>query len=254
MNSLEAQKKQPPPLENGVLYLVATPIGNLEDITLRAIRTIRECDVVAAEDTRRAGLLLKHLGISKPILSCFEHNEAKRAQEIIERLKQGQKIALITDAGTPCISDPGYRIVSEVIKNGFKVQSVPGACALIVALTASGLPTNEFHFVGFLPHKKGKRLKVLENLKSISCTVILYESPFRIEKLVDELNEIMPNRRVVLARELTKKFEEFVRGYPKELKEYLKSRPPKGEFVVLISPIEESLLPQANDSDDKQDS
>lgn len=241
MNNLEAQTKQLPPLENGVLYLVATPIGNLEDITLRAIRVLRECDVIFAEDTRRTGLLLKHLEFYKPIISCFEHNEARRAQEIIEKLKQGQKVALITDAGTPCISDPGYRIVYAVLQAGFKVQSVPGACALIVALTASGLPTNEFHFIGFLPHKKGKRRKILENLKCIPGTIVIYESPFRIEKLVEELSEIMPERKIVLARELTKKFEEFISGCPLEIRELFKTKPARGEFVVMISPAEEPL-------------
>ncbi|MGC8742416.1 MAG: 16S rRNA (cytidine(1402)-2'-O)-methyltransferase [Verrucomicrobiia bacterium] len=249
MNNLESQTKHLPPLENGVLYLVATPIGNLEDITLRAIRVLRECDIIFAEDTRRAGLLLKHLGFSKPILSCFEHNEARRAQEMIEKLKQGQKVALITDAGTPGISDPGYRIVSTVLQAGLKVQSVPGPCALVVALTASGLPTNEFHFIGFLPHKKGRRKKILENLKLIPGTIVIYESPFRIERLVEELNEIMPERNIVLARELTKKFEEFIRGYPAEIREVLKNRPPRGEFVVMISPAEELSSGEENEDD-----
>lgn len=249
MNNLESQTKQPPPLENGVLYLVATPIGNLEDITLRAIRTLRECDIIYAEDTRRAGLLLKHLNISKPILSCFEHNESRRAQEIIEKLKQGQKVALITDAGTPGISDPGYRIVSTVLQAGLKVQSVPGACALVVALTASGLPTNEFHFIGFLPHKKGRRKKILENLKLIPGTIVIYESPFRIERLVEELNEIMPERKIVLARELTKKFEEFIRAYPAEIREVLKNKPARGEFVVMISPAEELSSDEENEDE-----
>ena len=248
MNTLELQQKQPPPLENGVLYLVATPIGNLEDITLRAIRTLRECDFIFAEDTRRAGLLLRHLGFSKPIISCFEHNESRRAHEIIEKLKQGQKVALITDAGTPGISDPGYRIVSAVLEAGFRVQSVPGACALIVALTASGLPTNEFHFIGFLPHKKGKRRKIIEHLKSIPGTLVLYESPFRIEKLIEELSEIMPERKIVLARELTKKFEEYIRGYPAEIKEIFKTKPARGEFVVMISPLEETPDNEDDDS------
>lgn len=247
MNKLDTHPKQPPPLENGVLYLVATPIGNLEDITLRAIRTLRECDIIFAEDTRRAGMLLKNLGISKPLVSCFEYNETRRGQEIIEKLKQGQKVALITDAGTPCISDPGYRVVSAVLQAGFRVQSVPGACALIVALTSSGLPTNEFHFIGFLPHKKGKRRKIIENLKSIPGTIVLYESPFRIEKLIDELCEIMPERKVVIGRELTKKFEEFLRGFPMELREILKKKPPRGEFVVMIAPQDEDVLDENKD-------
>src|SRR4051812_10602828 len=142
-----------PPLTPGTLYLVATPIGNLEDITLRAIRTLRECDLVAAEDTRRSGQLLKHLGISKPLLSYFQFNEARRSEEILERLKRGEKVALVTDAGTPGISDPGERVVRAAREAGLRVESVPGPCALIAALTGSGLATEEFHFVGFLPHK-----------------------------------------------------------------------------------------------------
>src|SRR5438445_5030831 len=146
-----------PPLTPSTLYLVATPIGNLEDITLHALRTLKECDVVAAEDTRRTGQLLKHFGISKPMLSYFQFNEARRSEEIIERLRRGEKIALVTDAGSPGISDPGERVVKAAIAAGFRVEAVVGACALIAGLTASGLPTEEFHFVGFLPHKFGKR-------------------------------------------------------------------------------------------------
>src|SRR3954463_9378800 len=192
-----------PPLQNGTLYLVATPIGNLEDITLRAIRTLRECDLVAAEDTRRSGQLLKHLGISKPMLSYFQFNEARRSQEILERLKRGEKVALVTDAGTPGISDPGERVVKAALAAGLRVESVPGPCALIAALTASGLPTEEFHFVGFLPHKSGQRRKALERLQQFTGTLVLYESPYRIEKLLGEIKETLPGRVVVLARELT---------------------------------------------------
>ena len=224
-----------PPLTPGTLYLVATPIGNLEDITLRALRVLKECDVVAAEDTRHSGQLLKHFGISKPLLSYFQFNEAKRSEEIIERLRRGEKIALVTDAGSPGISDPGERVVKAALKAGLRVEAVPGACALIAALTASGLATDEFHFIGFLPHKSGQRRKQLERLKNFSGTLALYESPYRIEKLLLELCEIFPERHVVLARELTKKFEEFLRGTPGELLEVLRKRSIKGEFVVLIS-------------------
>src|SRR5436305_12924965 len=206
-----------PPLTTATLYLVATPIGNLEDITLRALRTLKECDVVAAEDTRRTGQLLKHFGLSKPLLSYFQFNEARRSEQIIERLGRGEKVALVTDAGSPGISDPGQRVVKAAIAAGFRVESVPGACALVAALTASGLPTAEFHFVGFLPHKSGQRRNKLERLKQIPGTLVLYESPFRIDKLVTELAEAMPGRQVVLARELTKKFEEFLRGTPETL-------------------------------------
>src|SRR5208283_782529 len=173
-----------PPLTPGTLYLVATPIGNLEDITLRALRTFKECDVVAAEDTRHSGQLLKHFGISKPLLSYFQFNEARRSEEIIERLRRGEKVALATDAGSPGISDPGERVVKAAIAAGLRVESVPGPSALVAALTASGLPTEEFHFIGFLPHKSGQRRRELERLKNIGGTLVLYESPYRIEKLL----------------------------------------------------------------------
>ncbi|HTG45023.1 MAG TPA: 16S rRNA (cytidine(1402)-2'-O)-methyltransferase, partial [Verrucomicrobiae bacterium] len=193
---------QLPPLTPGTLYLVATPIGNLEDITLRALRTLRDCDLVAAEDTRRSGQLLKHFGISRPLLSYFRFNEAKRSEEIIERLRRGEKVALVTDAGTPGISDPGERVVRAVRAAGLRVESVPGACALVTALTASGLPTDQFHFAGFLPHKSGQRLKRLRELQLIPGTLIFYESPYRVEKLLQELNSLWPERPVVIAREL----------------------------------------------------
>lgn len=222
------------PLIPGTLYLVATPIGNREDITLRALRTLKECDIIAAEDTRHTGQLLKHFEISKPLLSYFQFNEAKRSEEIIERLRRGEKIALVTDAGSPGISDPGERVVKAVIAAGLRIETVPGPSAFVAALTASGLGTEEFHFAGFLPHKSGQRRKQLERLREISGTLVLYESPYRIEKLLGELNDIVPARRVVLARELTKKFEEFLRGTPAELMRQIGARTLKGEFVVLI--------------------
>ncbi len=224
-----------PELRPGTLYLVATPIGNLEDITLRALRTLKQCDIVAAEDTRRTGQLLKHFGISKPQLSYFRFNEARRSEEIIERLGRGERIALVSDAGSPGISDPGERVVKQAIAAGFRVESVPGPSALVAALTASGLPAMEFHFIGFLPHKPGQRRKSLERLGTFTGTLVLYESPYRVEKLLLELKEVFPERQVVLARELTKKFEEFMRGSPAELLEQVKKRSLKGEFVVLIA-------------------
>src|SRR5438105_8679015 len=185
--------KELPPLRPGTLYLVATPIGNLEDITLRAIRTLRECDVVASEDTRHSGQLLKQLGISKPLLSYFQFNEVRRSEEILERLRRREKVALVTDAGTPGISDPGERVVCAAIQAGFRVEAVPGACAAIVALAASGLPTDEFHFAGFLPHKSGQRARELERLEALPGAIVLYESPYRIEKLISELASILPD-------------------------------------------------------------
>jgi 16S rRNA (cytidine1402-2'-O)-methyltransferase len=225
-----------PPLTPGTLYLVATPIGNLEDITLRALRTLKECDLVAAEDTRRTGRLLTHFGLSKPMLSYFKFSEAKRSEEILERLSRGEKVALVTDAGSPGISDPGERVVRAAIAAGYRVEAVPGPSALVAALTASGLPTQEFHFVGFLPRKSGQRRKKLECLKHIEGTLVLYESPYRVEKLLGELAAILDARPVVLARELTKHFEEFIRGTPAELLERFRTKPAKGEFVVLIGP------------------
>jgi 16S rRNA (cytidine1402-2'-O)-methyltransferase len=227
-----------PPLAPGTLYLVATPIGNLEDITLRALRTLKECDVVAAEDTRRTGQLLKHFGISKPLLSYFQFNEAKRSEEILGRLARGEIVALVTDAGSPGISDPGERVVRAALVAGRRVESVPGPAALIAALTASGLPADEFHFIGFLPHKSGQRKNQLIQAVQWPGTLVLYESPYRVEKLLHELDEIVPGRHVVLARELTKKFEEYLRGTPGELLRLFQGRSYKGEFVVLVAGAE----------------
>ena len=232
-----------PPLTPGTLYLVATPIGNLEDITLRALRTLKECDTVAAEDTRRTGQLLRHFGIAKPLLSYFQFNEAKRSEEIIGRLQRGEKIALVTDAGSPGISDPGERVVRAAIAAGLRVESVPGPSALVAALTASGLPTDEFHFIGFLPHKSGQRRRQLERLQGIGGTLVFYESPYRVGKLLAELNELFADSQVVLARELTKKFEEYLRGTPAELLEVCSRRSLKGEFVVLVTTTDREPSP-----------
>ena len=171
----------------------------------------------------------------RPLLSYFKFNEAKRSEEIIDRLQHGEKVALVTDAGSPGISDPGERVVKAAIAAGFRVESVPGPSALVAALTASGLPTDEFHFIGFLPHKPGQRRRNLEQLKGYGGTLVLYESPYRVERLLGELNELFAGRQVVLARELTKKFEEYLRGTPAELLEVLKRRSLKGEFVVLVA-------------------
>lgn len=229
-------KTELPPLVPGALYLVATPIGNLEDITLRALRTLKECDRVAAEDTRRTGQLLKYFDITKPLLSYHKFNEAKRSEQILERLKAGETIALVSDAGSPGISDPGQRVVAAAVAAGLRVEAVPGPCALIGGITASGLPTDEFHFIGFLPRKSGQRRRKLESLAETSGTLVIYESPFRIEKLIVELAAVFPERQVVVARELTKKFEEFLRGTPAELIKLIEGRSLKGEMVVMIGP------------------
>ena len=236
-----------PPLTPGTLYLVATPIGNLEDITLRALRTLKECDVIAAEDTRHTGQLLRHFEISKPLISYFKFNESRRSEEILDRLGRGEKVALVTDAGTPGISDPGQRVVKAAIGAGFRVEAVPGACAAVVALAASGLPTDEFHFAGFLPHKSGQRRKKLERLAALPGTIVLYESPYRIEKLVAELAEVVPQREIAVGRELTKKFEEFWRGTASGVAATISNRTLKGEFVVLIAPTEGEMKAAVED-------
>lgn len=227
-------------LTPGTLYLVATPIGNLEDITLRALRVLRECDLVAAEDTRRTGQLLSHYGIRKPMLSLHQFNEARRTPPILERLRQGATVALVTDAGSPGVSDPGQRLVQAARAAGLRVEPVPGPCALIAALTASGLPSEEFHFLGFLPHKPGPRRRCLEALRPIPGTLVLYESPHRLERLLEELQQVFPDRQVVVARELTKKFEEFLFGTATELLVEARRRKLRGEFVVLVAPKPES--------------
>jgi len=238
----------PAPLASGTLYLVATPIGNMEDITLRAIRTLRDCDLIAAEDTRRTGLLLKRLGLVKQQVSTHKFNEARRSSDIISLLKQGGTIALVSDAGTPSISDPGLRIVQAVLGAGLRVESVPGACALIAALTVSGLPTDEFHFCGFLPVKSAKRDSRLTDILKLPGTLVLYESPYRILKLLKELFEMVPNRQLILARELTKKFEQIQRGTAEQILGLYSNKKPKGEFVVLVGPATE--LPMNKPSED----
>lgn len=225
-----------PALVPGTLYLVATPIGNLEDITLRALRVLRECDAVCAEDTRHTGQLLTYFGIRKPLLSYHKFNEARRSEEILDRLRGGARLALVTDAGSPGISDPGERVVAACVAAGLRVEPVPGPCALVAALTASGLPAEAFRFAGFLPVKSGQRTRCLTEALAGAETVVFYESPYRIEKLMGELAVLAPKRQVAVARELTKKFEEWLRGTPGEIAAEMHRRPRKGEFVVLIAP------------------
>ena len=219
---------------SGKLYIVSTPIGNLKDITLRAIETLNEVDFILCEDTRITSILLKHYNIIKHLISFNAVSEIKKIHIVIERLQQGQSYALVSDSGTPAISDPGIRLVSEAIKNDIEVISIPGATALIAALTISGLPTDSFVFEGFLPQKKGRQKK-LGKLSEEERTIVLYESSHRIEKLIDELVLFFPERFVVICRELTKKFEETWRGYPVELKSMISQRTIKGEFVVVVA-------------------
>jgi 16S rRNA (cytidine1402-2'-O)-methyltransferase len=218
----------------GILYLVSTPIGNLDDITRRAVKVLEAVDAVVAEDTRKTSILLQHLGISKPLISYHEHNERKRTGELIRKLETGMSLALVSDAGTPGISDPGFLIVRECVFHTIQVVSVPGASALLAALTVSGLPTDRFVFEGFLPHKKGRRTRI-SSLKDEERTIILYESPHRILRTLRELGEVMGDRQAVIGRELTKVFEEIQRGTLGELEQYFASRPVKGEFVLIIA-------------------
>lgn len=222
-----------------MLYVVATPIGNLEDITLRALAVLRSADLVAAEDTRKTAQLLSRHGITKSLVSYHDHNESRRTPELLQRLRQGASIALVSNAGTPGISDPGYRLVSAAAEAGLRIVPVPGATAAAAALSASGLPTDAFVFVGFLSKKAGKRLTQIKALASEARTVILYESPQRIVALVAELRQTLGDRRAVLARELTKIHEEFIRGRLSGILETLQSRPEvKGECTLLLSGAE----------------
>lgn len=215
----------------GILYVVATPIGNLEDITLRAIRVLKEAALIACEDTRHTRKLLDHYGISKPMVSYHDHNETERAVEMLAQLESGESIALVSDAGTPLISDPGYRLVTAAIAAGIAVIPIPGPNAAITALSASGLPTDAFRFCGFLPPKTSHRRKLLEELKSESCTLIFYEAPHRIAEALEDIDAVLGQREIVVARELTKLHEQFLRGTPAALRDQLSAR---GEMTILI--------------------
>ena len=220
----------------GCLYLVATPIGNLEDITLRAIRILKEADIIACEDTRQTQKLLHHYGIRKEMVSYHEHNELTRSPELAIELEQGAKIALVSDAGTPGISDPGHRLVTLCLRHHIPVVPIPGPSALVAALAASGLPTEEFLFIGFLPPRAGARRKALDALKAESRTLIFYEAPHRVVETLADATEILGPRPAVIAREVTKIHEEFLRGPLAELLESARKRAPRGEITLLIGP------------------
>ncbi|MGE5498004.1 MAG: 16S rRNA (cytidine(1402)-2'-O)-methyltransferase [Syntrophothermus sp.] len=217
------------------LNIVSTPIGNLKDITLRALETLKDSDFIVCEDTRVTGFLLNHYEIKKELVSFNAQSEISKIDYVIRRIISGESCSLVSDAGTPAISDPGVRLVSTAIRQGIKVQAIPGVTAAITALSISGLPTDAFVYEGFLPQKKGRQKK-LKQLSEEDRTIILYESTYRIEKLLEELNEYMPERTIVVARELTKKFEEVWRGKASDLLELSKEKVIKGEFVVVISP------------------
>ena len=230
-------------IEKGVLYIVATPIGNLDDITIRAINSLKNVDLVAAEDTRHTLKLLNHLEISKPLISYHRHNEEIKTENLIEELKRGKSIALVSDAGTPGICDPGEEIVKKCIEENIKIIPIPGACAMINALVASGISTKDFTFLGFLPLNKKLRKEKLEEINLSKNTIIIYEAPHKLENTLNDLKEILKNRKIVLAREITKIHEEFIRGTIDEI--IKKSQNLKGEIVLIIegnNVIEENSL------------
>lgn len=218
-----------------MLYVVATPIGHLSDITFRAIETLKGVDLIAAEDTRHSGLLLKHYGIDKPLLSYHEHNEAMRTAQLVQRLARGENIALITDAGTPGLSDPGARLVRACIEGQLPFTAIPGPSAILTALIGSGFCTEPFFFGGFLPNKSGGRERELRAAAAREETTVLFESPHRLVKTLTAAADILKDRQLCVARELTKKFEEFRRGPARELLVHYEAHPPKGEIVLVIS-------------------
>ena len=222
-------------ITKGILYIVSTPIGNMEDITLRALHTLKEADLIAAEDTRRTGLLLKHFGIEKALTSYFEGNELRKKEVILSRLKQGGRVALVSDAGTPGISDPGFRLIRAAIEQEIPIVPIPGPSAVITALSISGLPTDAFFFKGFLPHKSKKRRDLLKELEDARETLIFYESPHRISETLKDIYEVLGDREIVLTRELTKAYEEVLRGKVSEIQEQIAARPLKGEITLVVS-------------------
>lgn len=235
----------------GVLYIVATPIGNLDDISLRAIATLNAVDLIAAEDTRHSKYLLNHLGIETPMISCHEHNEKSRSEMLLEKLAAGSNVALISDAGTPLISDPGYRLVVAAQQAGIRVSPIPGANSAIAALSAAGLPTENFHFCGFLSSRSKERGLQLQALREIPVTLVLFESSHRIERLMQQLVQVFPEKQCVIAKELTKLHENFMLGSAAELLKRLQDDRvlSKGEFVVLIANSDDPASKQLNTDD-----
>lgn len=223
--------------EAGHLYVVATPIGNLSDITIRAVNILGSCDLIACEDTRVTGGLMRYLGMNKPMISYRDANEKQQADYLVEQLREGKSIALVSDAGTPTLSDPGFRVIRECRKLGMPVVPIPGASALLAALSGSGLPTNDFRFFGFLAPKSAARRRFFEEYKEASYTVVLYESSHRIEKFMEEILEVLGEKRVIcLAREITKLHETFLVGAMSEVQKRFQVQSHKGEFVVIIAP------------------
>lgn len=226
----------------GALYIVATPIGNLEDMTFRAVNTLKDVDLIAAEDTRHSRKLLTHFGITTPLTSYYDHNQALKGEQIIAALLQDKQVALITDAGTPCISDPGYLLVRDALAAGIKVVPIPGACAAVAALAMAGLPTDSFTFAGFPPNKEGKRRTFLAALASAHGTVVLYEAPHRVAATLADIAAVLGERRVVVARELTKRFEEALHGTAGQVRKLVQDGRERGEVVLLIAPADGQSL------------
>jgi 16S rRNA (cytidine1402-2'-O)-methyltransferase len=234
---------------NGTLYLVATPIGNLEDITMRAVRILQEVDLIACEDTRTSRVLLNHYGINKPVVSYHNFNERQASERIIGRILEGQNVAVISDAGTPSISDPGFIIVREGVRQGINVVAIPGPAAMIMAVAVSGLPTDAFIFYGFLPQTSGKRRAILESLAERRETMVFYESPYKIHKLLDEVFEVIGNRKAALCREMTKKFEEIIRGDIETIRGQLAGKKVKGELTLVVQgKVRNALTPDPSSS------
>lgn len=235
----------------GTLFVVATPIGNLEDITFRAVRILGEVDLIACEDTRQTAKLLSHYEIKKPTTSYHDYNEIEKSTQLVAQLQSGKKIAVVTDSGSPCISDPGYRIVRAALQAGIHVVPIPGPCAMIAALSASGRPTDSFSFLGFLPSRKAARRAVLQNLRTESRTLVFYETPGRLLEALDDVEEILGTRQLTIAREMTKVYEEVFFGSVVEAKQHFSLKPVKGEIVLIIEklPATSVLLSSLNEDE-----
>lgn len=229
-------------MASGTLYIIATPIGNLEDITLRALRLLKEVDVIAAEDTRHTRKLLTHYGIPTPLTSYHDHSETEKAPELIAQLQAGKNIALVSDAGTPCIADPGFRLVTAAAEAGLSVVPIPGPSMVTALMSVGGLPTDRFAFEGFLPAKRTQRRKALQDLRREERTLVFFESPHRVLEMLADLEEICGDRRIVIGRELTKMFEELLRGKVSELRGLLAARDMKGEVAILVAGQPESSV------------